>query len=50
MVVVAPAVVKLVAVDGWPCGEIGGDPAALVRNSACGAWNDGGFEAADTAL
>lgn len=40
-------VVKLVAVDGWPWGEIGGDP-ALVKYSPCAAWNDG-FDA-DIAL
>lgn len=44
----AVVVVKFVAVDGWPWGEIGGDP-ALVINSPCAAWNGGGFDA-DIAL
>lgn len=34
-------VVRLVAVDGWPWGEIGGDP-ALAKYSLCAVWNDGG--------
>lgn len=34
------------AVDGWPCGEIGGEP-ALAIYSPWAAWNGGGFDAAD---
>lgn len=39
-------VVRLVAVDGWPCGEIGGEQ-ALVIYSPWAVWNCGGFDAAD---
>lgn len=42
-------VVKLVAVDGWPWGEIGGEP-ALVKYSLCDPWNGGGGFDADIAL
>lgn len=42
----AVVVVRLVAVAGWPCGEIGGEP-ALVMYSPWAAWNGGGFDAAD---
>lgn len=46
-------VVRLVAVVGWPWGEIGGDPALLIYSLCADAWNDGGLDAdidADTAL